>query len=119
MRITVLLDLLKKVGKSLRWTSELESIRREVNKLTSAGLTTFRVLGNSVEGLSRDMERGYLYPNRGHSSILMRLQQSDPTFNMGVDVTRPAYNFEPQYRVTMSMREDWAKATDGAPTVIC
>ena len=38
---------------------------------------------------------------------------------MGVDVTRPAYNFEPQYRVTMSMREDWAKATDGAPTVIC
>jgi hypothetical protein len=25
-----------------------------------------------------------LYPNRGHSSILMRFQQSDPIFNMGV-----------------------------------
>ena len=42
----------------------------------------------------------YLHPNRGHSSILMRLQQSDPIFNMGVDVMRPAFNFEPKYRVT-------------------
>jgi len=25
----------------------------------------------------------YLHPNRGHSSILMRLQQLDPIFNMG------------------------------------
>jgi hypothetical protein len=25
----------------------------------------------------------YLHPNRGHSSVLMRLQQSDPIFNMG------------------------------------
>jgi len=31
----------------------------------------------------------------------MRLQQSEPIFNMGVDVMRPAYNFEPQYRVSM------------------
>jgi hypothetical protein len=36
----------------------------------------------------------YLHPNRGHSSILVRLQHSDPIFNMGVDVMRPAYNFE-------------------------
>ena len=55
----------------------------------------------------------YLHPNRGHSSILMRLQQSDPIFNMGVD----AYNFEPQYRVTMLTREDWAKATGAPPAV--
>jgi len=41
----------------------------------------------------------YLHPNRGHSSIFTRLQQPDPIFNMGVDVMRPAYNFEPQYRV--------------------
>ena len=40
----------------------------------------------------------YLHPNRGHSSILMWLQQSDPIFNMGVDVMRSAYNFEPQYK---------------------
>jgi len=31
----------------------------------------------------------YLHPNRGHSSILVRLQQSDPIFNLGVDVMRP------------------------------
>ena len=48
----------------------------------------------------------YLHPNRGHSSILMRLQQSDPIFNMGVHVMRPAYNFETQYRVTMLKKED-------------
>jgi len=42
----------------------------------------------------------YLHPNRGHSSILIWLQQSDPIFNMGIDVMRPVYNFEPQYRVT-------------------
>ena len=42
----------------------------------------------------------YLHPNRGHSSVLMWLQQSDPTFNMGVDAMRPAFNFEPKYRVT-------------------
>ena len=45
-----------------------------------------------------------LHPNRGQSSILMQLQQSDPIFNTGVDVMRPAYNFEPQYRVTMLTR---------------
>jgi len=35
----------------------------------------------------------YLHPNRGHSSVLMQPQQSDPIFNMGVDAVRPAFNF--------------------------
>ena len=56
-------------------------------------------------------------PNRGHSSILLRLQQSDPIFHMGGDVMRPAYNFEPQYRVTLLTREDWTKATGTPPAV--
>ena len=59
----------------------------------------------------------YLHPNRGHSSILMRLQQPDPTFNMGVDAMRPAINFEPKYRVTTSTREDWTIGT-GTPPVV-
>lgn len=48
---------------------------------------------------------------------MLRLQQSDPTFNMGVDVMRPAYNFEPQYRVTLLTREDWTTATGTPPAV--
>ena len=36
----------------------------------------------------------YLHPNRGHSNILMWLQQLDPVFNMGVDTMRPAFNLE-------------------------
>ena len=36
---------------------------------------------------------------------------------MGVDIMRPAYNFEPQYRVTMLRREDWTKATGAPPAV--
>jgi hypothetical protein len=36
----------------------------------------------------------YLHPNRGRSSILMRLQHLDPVFNMRVDVMRPAFNLE-------------------------
>jgi len=47
----------------------------------------------------------------------MQLQQSDPMFNIGVDVTRPAYNFEPQYGVTVLTREDWTKATGAPPAV--
>jgi hypothetical protein len=47
----------------------------------------------------------------------MRLQQSDPIFNMGVDVMRPAFNFEPKYRVIMLTREDWTKGT-GIPPVV-
>jgi len=48
---------------------------------------------------------------------MIGLQQSDPTFNMGVDVMRPAYNFEPQCMVTMLTREDWTKAA-GAPLAV-
>jgi len=36
---------------------------------------------------------------------------------MGVDVMKPVYNFEPQYRVTMLKREDWTKATGAPPAV--
>jgi ribonuclease HI len=36
---------------------------------------------------------------------------------MGVDVMRPAYNFEPKYRVTMLTREDWTKGTEAPPTI--
>ena len=43
----------------------------------------------------------YLHPNQGHSTILIWLQPSDPIFNVAVDVMRPAFNFEPKYRVTM------------------
>jgi len=35
---------------------------------------------------------------------------------MGVDIMRPAYNFEPQYRVMLT-REDWTKATGAPPAV--
>ena len=59
----------------------------------------------------------YLHPKQGHSSILMKLQQSDLIFNMAVDVMRPAFNFEPKYRVTMLTREEWTKGT-GTPPVV-
>jgi hypothetical protein len=59
----------------------------------------------------------YLHPNRGHSSILMRLQQSDPIFSMGVDVIRPTFNFESKYRVTMLTREEWTRGTGSPPVV--
>jgi hypothetical protein len=47
----------------------------------------------------------------------MRLQQSDPLFNKEVDVMRPAFNLEPNYRVTILKREDWTKATSTPPAV--
>ena len=59
----------------------------------------------------------YLHPKRGHSSILMWLQQSDSIFNMGVNIMRPEFNPEPQYRVIMLTREDWTKATGTSPAV--
>jgi hypothetical protein len=46
----------------------------------------------------------------------MRLQQSDPFFTMGV-VMRPAFNFEPKYRVTMLTREYWTKGTGALPVI--
>ena len=59
----------------------------------------------------------YLHPNRGHSSILKRLQQSNPIFNMGVDVMRPAFNLEPKYMVTMLTREDWTRSSGSLPEI--
>ena len=38
---------------------------------------------------------------------MMQLQSSDPIFSMGVDVRRPAYNFETKYRVTTLTKEQW------------
>ena len=52
----------------------------------------------------------YLHPRQGHSHILIRLQESDPIFNMRVDTMRPVYNLEPRYRVTMLTREDWTRS---------
>jgi len=51
----------------------------------------------------------YLHSNRGHTSILMRFQESDPILNMGVDVMGLAINFEPKYRVTMLTRAEWTR----------
>jgi hypothetical protein len=45
----------------------------------------------------------------------MRLQQSDPTFNVGVDVMRPAFNLEHSYRVTMLAREEWTRRPGTSP----
>ena len=59
----------------------------------------------------------YPHPNTGHSSILMMLQQSDPIFNMGVDVMRPVFSLEPQYRVITLIMEDWTKETGAPPAV--
>jgi len=61
----------------------------------------------------------YLYPNRGHSSMLMRLQQSDPIFNMGVDVTRPEFNFEPKYIIYYtSYLSAYEDGTEGSETSV-
>jgi len=59
----------------------------------------------------------YLHPIRGHNSIFIWLQQSDHIFNMGVEVMRPAFNFEPKCRVHLLTREEWTKGT-GAPPVV-
>jgi hypothetical protein len=57
----------------------------------------------------------YLHSNSGHSTILARLHQSDPIFNMRADVMRPAYNFEPKYRVELLSRKDWTIGTGTPP----
>jgi hypothetical protein len=59
----------------------------------------------------------YHHPNRGHSSILVRLQQSNPIFNMRWDVMVLAYNFEPKYWVTVLTRVDWTTGT-GTPSTV-
>jgi hypothetical protein len=47
----------------------------------------------------------------------MQLQRSDPIFNMEVNVTRPAFNLEPKYKVTMWSREEWTRGS-GNPFVV-
>ena len=47
----------------------------------------------------------------------MLLQQSDPIFNMGVDVMRPVFNPEPRYRANMLIREEWTTGTGAPPAV--
>ena len=41
----------------------------------------------------------------------MRFQQSDLIFNMGVEVLKSAFNFEPKYRVTTLTGEEWTKGS--------
>jgi hypothetical protein len=48
---------------------------------------------------------------------MMQLQQSDPIFNVGVDIMRQAFSFEPKYRVTMLTRVDWTKGTGTSPVI--
>jgi hypothetical protein len=45
----------------------------------------------------------------------MRLQKSDPVFSVGNNIMRPAYNFEPKYRVIMLAREEWARGPGSPP----
>jgi len=47
----------------------------------------------------------------------MRLQKSDPILNMGIDVMRPAFNFEAKYRVTMLTKEEWTRGFGTPPAV--
>ena len=78
------------------------------------------VLGEARSAAHRLWSLGcwsYLHPNRGHSNVLTRLQQSDPIFSMGVDTMRPTFNFEPKYRVIISHREDWTKGPGAPPGV--
>ena len=51
------------------------------------------------------------------TSISKRLKQSDPIFNMGVDVMRPAFNLEAKYRVTMLTREYWTRGSGSPPEI--
>lgn len=59
----------------------------------------------------------YLHRSRVHSNILMWLERSDPIFNMGFDVMRPALNIETKYKVTMLTREEWTREP-GTPPVV-
>jgi hypothetical protein len=59
----------------------------------------------------------YLHPQRGHSCTLIRLQKSDPIFNMRVDVMKPVFNLEPTYRYTMLTREEWTSGPGTPPAV--
>jgi hypothetical protein len=45
------------------------------------------------------------------------LQQLDAIFNMAVDLTKPAFNYETKYRVTMLTREEWTRGTGTPPAI--
>ena len=47
----------------------------------------------------------------------MRLQKSEPIFNMAVDVMRPVFNYEPKYRVTVLTKEEWTRGPGTPPAV--
>jgi len=59
----------------------------------------------------------YLHPSGGPSSILMRLQMSDPLFNMSLSLCGLHNNFEPKYGVNKLIREDWTKGTSSLTAV--
>jgi ribonuclease HI len=59
----------------------------------------------------------YLHPDYGHSTILKRLQKSDPIFSIGKENMKPAYNFEPKYRVTLLTTEYWTNGPE-PPAVV-
>jgi len=91
---------------------------------TMEALTCLPPLDLVVQGEARsDAHRlwslgcwSYLQHYQGHSSTLMWLQKMNPIFNTGVNVKRPALNFEPKYRVTMMTREEWTRQP-GTPAV--
>jgi hypothetical protein len=47
----------------------------------------------------------------------MQLQRLDPIFHMGVDVMKPAINFETKYRVTMVTTEERTRETGTPPAI--
>jgi len=85
---------------------------------TAAGgmeaLTCLLLLDFVVQGEARSVAHelcslgcwSQLHSNRGHVSILMRLQKSVPIFNMEVNVMRPKSNFEIKYWVTKLIGEE-------------
>jgi hypothetical protein len=78
------------------------------------------VQGKAKSDVDRPWSLGcspYLHPNRGHSPILMWLQKLYPIFSMGNNILRPAYKFDPQYKVTMLTTEEWTKVPGSPPVV--
>jgi hypothetical protein len=47
----------------------------------------------------------------------MRLQKTNPIFNMGINILKPALNLEPKYRVTMMTREERTRGPGIPPAV--
>ena len=111
-------------GLKLNGTHQLLVYAGDVNVLGGSVLTIEKNTealvvaskGTELE-VNADETKYMVNPNKGHSSILKRLQQSDPIFNMGVDDMRPAFNLEPKYRVTMLIREDWTGGSGSPPGI--